>query len=215
MFVVTAFAVALAALPPPVRQHTPALANTRTVVDAPVERAAFHDAMRKLWEDHVTWTRLYIVSAVAGLPDAQAAAERLLQNQTDIGNAIKPFYGDAAGDRLTALLKPHILIAAELVAAAKGGKADDAKAASVRWYANAVEIADFLSDANPGNWPRQIMRNEMRHHLDLTLQEAQARIRGDWKADIAAYERIHVHILGMADALSNGIVNQFPQRFTK
>jgi hypothetical protein len=79
--------------------------------------------MRKLWEDHVTWTRLYIVSAVAGLPDAGATAERLLQNQTDIGNAIKPFYGEAAGERLTALLRPHILIAAELVTAAKANRA--------------------------------------------------------------------------------------------
>ena len=171
--------------------------------------------MRKLWEDHVTWTRLYIVSAVAGLPDAQATAERLLQNQTDIGNAIKPFYGDAAGDRLTALLKPHILIAAEVVAAAKAGNNTDVKAASARWYDNANEIADFLSTANPKHWPQATMRHEMRHHLDLTLQEAQARLRGDWKADIEAYELIHHHILGMADVLTDGIVGQFTGRFKK
>jgi hypothetical protein len=169
--------------------------------------------MRKLWEDHVTWTRLYIVSAVAGLPDVQATAERLLQNQTDIGNAIKPFYGDAAGDRLTSLLKPHILIAAELVTAAKAGNSADVKAASARWYENANEIADFLSAANPKNYPQATMRAEMRHHLDLTLEEAQARIRGDWKADIAAYDKIHHHILGMADVLSKGIVSQFATRF--
>jgi hypothetical protein len=211
----TALAVALAALPPPVVQHAQTQAYDRPVAEAPVDRAAFHDAMRRLWEDHVTWTRLYIVSAVAGLPDAQATAERLLQNQTDIGNAIKPFYGDAAGDRLTALLKPHILIAADIITAAKAGKSDAVTAASARWYANSDEIADFLSGANPKHWPRQIMRNEMRHHLDLTLQEAQARLRGDWKADIAAYELIHTHILGMADVLSTGIISQFPQRFTK
>jgi hypothetical protein len=169
--------------------------------------------MRKLWEDHVSWTRLYIVSAVAGLPDVQATAERLLQNQTDIGNAIKPFYGDAAGDRLTSLLKPHILIAAELVTAAKAGNSADVKAASARWYDNANEIADFLSAANPKNYPQATMRAEMRHHLDLTLEEAQARIRGDWKVDIAAYDKIHHHILGMADVLSKGIVSQFAARF--
>lgn len=174
---------------------------------------ALRQGMNKLWEDHVTWTRLYIVSAVAGLPDAQATAERLLLNQTHIGNAIKPFYGDAAGEQLTALLKPHILIAAELVTAAKTGKSDDVKTASTRWYDNANEIADFLSAANPKNWPQAAMRNEMRHHLDLTLQEAQARLRGDWKADIAAYELIHHHILGMADVLTKGIISQFPERF--
>ena len=209
----TAFAVAIAALPPPAIQHSSTPEHVKVVSEAPLNRAEFQDAMRRLWEDHVTWTRLYIVSAVAGLPDVQATAERLLQNQTDIGNAIKPFYGDAAGERLTALLKPHILIAAELVAAAKADKGDDVKAVSTRWYENADQIADFLSAANPKHWPQATMRNEMRHHLDLTLQEAHARLRGDWKADIAAYELIHTHILGMADVLTGGITSQFPRRF--
>jgi len=180
-----------------------------------LERAGFHDAMRKLWEDHVTWTRLYIVSAEAGLPDAQATAQRLLQNQTDIGNAVKPFYGDAAGERLTALLRQHILIAADLVTAAKAGNTTGVQTASARWYANADSIADFLSGANPASWPRATLRAEMRHHLDLTLQEAQARLAGDWTADIAAYNAIHYHILAMADVLSAGIMSQFPQQFDK
>jgi len=214
MFITAAaLAITSAAFLPPAVQHTRPAPHDPVVAEAPLDRAQFHDAMRALWEDHVTWTRLYIVSAVAGLPDAQAAAERLLQNQTDIGNAIKPFYGEAAGDRLTALLKPHILIAAELVTAAKAGNNAEVKGVSARWYANANEIADFLNAANPKNWPQATMRDEMRHHLDLTLEEAQARLRGDWKADIAAYEKIHHHILGMTDALSKGIVTQFPERF--
>src|SRR5512140_546043 len=141
-----------------------ALASTLSA-PAPTRKSDFHDSMRKLWEDHVTWTRLYIVSAAAGLPDAQPTAERLLQNQTDIGNAIKPFYGDAAGERLTALLRQHILIAADLVTAAKAGRAADVQAASARWTANADEIADLLSGANPAAWPRATLRAEMRHHL--------------------------------------------------
>lgn len=185
------------------------------VTPAPTPRADFHDAMRKLWEDHVTWTRLYIVSAAAGLPDAQPAAQRLLQNQTDIGNAIKPFYGDAAGERLTALLRQHILTAADLVAAAKAGNTTAVQAASAKWDANANEIADFLSGANPKQWPRETMRGAMHHHLELTLQEAQARLKGDWAADIAAYDAIHLHILGMADILSSGIISQFPEKFGK
>jgi hypothetical protein len=84
----------------------------------------FHDAMRKLWEDHITWTRLYIISAAEDLPDKALTAQRLLQNQADIGDAIKRFYGEAAGDQLTALLEEHILIAAELIDAAKAGDDD-------------------------------------------------------------------------------------------
>ena len=83
------------------------------------KETAFQDAMRKLWEDHITWTRVFIISAAADLPDKSAATERLLQNQVDIGNGIKPYYGDAAGEKLTMLLKEHITTAAEVVAAAK------------------------------------------------------------------------------------------------
>src|SRR2546423_10941797 len=84
-------------------------------------RMEFHDAMRKLWTDHVTWTRLFIVSAAAGLPDKDATTQRLLRNQEDIGNAVAEYYGKDAGSKATALLKSHILIAADLVGAAKGG----------------------------------------------------------------------------------------------
>jgi hypothetical protein len=173
----------------------------------------FQDAMRKLWEDHITWTRLYIVSAVAGLPDQGATAERLLRNQDDIGNAIKPFYGDEAGSQLTALLRDHILIAAELIEAAKSGDTEAFDAANERWYANADEIAAFLSAANPRHWPEEEMKTMMRDHLDLTLREASARLQGDYQADIAAYEEIHNQILEMADMLSEGIIQQFPQKF--
>ncbi|HEX3102669.1 MAG TPA: hypothetical protein VHQ01_12785, partial [Pyrinomonadaceae bacterium] len=68
----------------------------------PAKEAGFRAAMRKLWEDHITWTRLFIVSTIGDLPDKTATSIRLLQNQTDIGNAVKSFYGDAAGEKLTA-----------------------------------------------------------------------------------------------------------------
>jgi len=176
------------------------------------KETAFQDAMRKLWEDHITWTRDFIISAVADLPDKAAATERLLQNQVDIGNAIKPYYGDAAGDKLTALLKEHITTAAEVVAAAKANDTAKLTDANKRWSANADQIADFLSGANP-NWPAADMRKMMHEHLDLTTAEAVARIKGDWKGDVAAYDRVHEQILHMADMLSEGIVKQHAAKF--
>lgn len=209
---IAALAFALIA-PVSATAHSVGSVHAAAAASTPLDRNDYHDAMRKLWEDHVTWTRLYIVSAIAGLPDIQPTAERLLRNQTDIGDAVKPFYGEAAGDSLTALLRPHILIAAEVIDAAIAGDSGRVQDALERWYANADEIADFLNAANPDNWPREAMRAEMRHHLDLTLEEALARLRGDWEADIAAYDTVHEHILGMADVLSSGIIRQFPRKF--
>jgi hypothetical protein len=176
-------------------------------------RLALHNDMRRLWEDHITWTRLFIVSASADLPDTQATTERLLRNQKDIGDAIKPFYGRAAGNRLTALLREHITTAADLVLAAKAGDQPAVERNSRAWSRNANEIADFLSAANPRHWPRREMRSMMREHLDLTLKEAVAHLQGDHSADIRSYDRIHRQILTMADMLSDGIAAQFPKRF--
>jgi hypothetical protein len=162
----------------------------------------------------VTWTRLFIVSAIAGLPDLDATANRLLQNQDDIGSAVAVFYGEDAGRALSALLRDHILVAADLVAAAKAG--DDALVASklADWYANADEISSFLASANPA-WPVDSLRAMMRTHLDQTLAEATARLQHDWATDVATYDAIHLHILDMADTLADGIIEQFPRRFTR
>jgi len=176
-------------------------------------RNAFHDQMRKLWEDHVTWTRLAIVTFADGSPSFGATAGRLLQNQTDIGDAIKPFYGPAAGNKLTALLHDHITIAVELLQAAKAGNTDAFNDANTRWYANGNDIADFLAAANPRSWPDDVMRADMKEHLDQTLAEAAHELHGQYPASVTDYEGIHAHILMMADQLSAGIIAQFPSRF--
>ncbi|HET7026731.1 MAG TPA: hypothetical protein VFI28_03465 [Candidatus Limnocylindrales bacterium] len=196
--------------------NAPSAVEAASGHSAVTQRAAFHDAMRKLWEDHITWTRLFIVSAgteSGTLPDTAATVDRLLANQTDIGNAIKPFYGAAAGDHLTALLRDHILTAADLVAAAKAGDSSAVSDASARWYANADEIATFLHDANPANWPLAEMKSMMKSHLDLTLEEAVARLQARYADDVVAYDEVHAEILAMADMLSDGIIAQFPAKF--
>lgn len=197
-------------------------ASTPTKASAPTTAAPsaskisavdFRNAVRKLWEDHITWTRLYILSVAANLADKDVTAQRLLQNQVDIGNAIKPFYGEEAGNELAALLKDHILGAADLLAAAKAGDTAKVDAASKKWYDNADEIATFLSHANSKAWPLADMKSGMKMHLDLTLQEAVDRLNGKYTDDIKDYDKIHDHILGLADLLSTGIINQFPDRF--
>jgi hypothetical protein len=176
-------------------------------------QVAFHDQMRKLWEDHVTWTRLAIVTFADGSAGFDATATRLLQNQTDIGNAIAPFYGQAAGDQLSTLLHAHITIAVQLLQDAKAGDTTAFGTDKARWYDNGNQIADFLSAANPRFWPDDVMRAVMKEHLDQTLAEAEDELAGNYTASVNDYEAIHLHILVMADLLSSGIMRQFPHRF--
>ena len=168
--------------------------------------------MRKLWEDHVTWTRNVICCLVDDLPGADQAVHRLLKNQDDIGNAITPIYGEAAGKKLTALLHDHITIAADVVKAARASDNTALDAANKKWFANADEIALFLAQANP-NWKAADLKKMMHDHLKLTTDEAVARIKKDYDADVAAYDKVHNEILEMSDMLADGIVKQFPEKF--
>lgn len=168
--------------------------------------------MRRLWADHAIWTRQYIVAAVAGTPDAEQAAARLLRNQEDIGHAIAPYYGDQAGAALTRYLKEHILIAVDLVAAAKDGDTARFNTFDRKWTRNARSIATFLSRANP-YWSKKDVMDLLELHLQLTKGEAVARLQGEWEADVAAFDEILTEMLTLSDALSDGIVHQFAEKF--
>ena len=170
--------------------------------------------MRKLWTDHVIWTRDYVVAAVDGSPAATAAAGRLMKNQEDIGAAVGSIYGKAAGDQLTTLLKEHITIAVDIIKHAKAGDKAAQQAADAKWRQNGDAIATFLSKANP-NWPKAALASMMNMHLSTTTDEVVARLTKNWDADVRAFDAVYTHILMMADALSDGIIKQFPDKFGK
>lgn len=183
---------------------------------APTETAKFKifsDAMRELWTDHVVYTRNAIIDVFSDAASTNQTVARLLQNQVDIGNAIKPYYGNAAGDTLTALLKEHINTAAALLIAAKNNNTTDFNTAKTAWYVNADEIAAFLHNANPDNFGLQSWKDMMKDHLDLTLQEAVAQLSGDYSTSISTFDQIYDQALMMADMLAEGIALQFPDEF--
>ena len=194
-------------------QHSPAATMTSSQPLSP-KAAALTQAMDKLWEQHVAWTRMAIVSFAADLPNLKATETRLLRNQVDIGNAIKPYYGAAAGNKLTSLLKTHILQAVAVLSAAKANNKAQLDAALKAWYGNAHQIAAFLSKANPSHWPLAATTSMMNTHLKLTTQEAVDELTGKWAASAAAYDKIENEILMMANTLASGIAQQFPARFS-
>lgn len=178
------------------------------------KQLAFHDTMRQLWEEHVLWTRLFIVSDVFNSPDLAATTTRLLANQTDIGNAVAPFFGPAQGAQLTDLLRTHILLAAQILADAKAGNTTALNQSENAWFANANQIAAFLHQLNPDQWSFADLAQMMRTHLNLTLTEAVDQLTGNYAGSVAEFDAVENEILGMADTLSNGIIAEFPSHFS-
>jgi hypothetical protein len=172
-----------------------------------------NNQMRMLWEQHITWTRMTILSIAADSPDLDFVTQRLLRNPLDFAAALQPFYGSRIATKFCDLLKSHLVIAAQLVQAAKAGDNKTAAEAEKNWYANANEIAIFLGCINTywsqNNW--RIMLNE---HLSLTKSEAVNILTSNYRAGITVYDEIENQALKMADTMTCGIVKQFPNRFS-
>jgi hypothetical protein len=173
---------------------------------------SLRQAMRRLWMDHTVYTRLYITSAFADLPDASTVAGRLLRNQEDIGNAIVPYYGKDVGTKLAELLKQHITIAVDVVAAAKTGDQKKFAEADKKWIANADDIASFLNSANP-NWPKKDAADLLHLHLQLIREFVTARLGKNYAEDIKKLDEYFTEGMLIADTLSEGVIKQFPAKF--
>ena len=169
--------------------------------------------MRKLWSDHMQWTYSTVDAYFNNQNGLQAQLDRLLQNQKDIGNAIKPYFGEAAGNSLADLLKTHIQLAVPVLEAAKNGDQAGLDQALADWNANAKDIAQFLSTANPDQWPVADMEHQMLHHIEQTTTYAVDLLKGDYTNAVLHYEEALVHMMGTADLLAKGIALQFPDKF--
>lgn len=169
--------------------------------------------IRMLWEQHGAWTRMVIMSIVFGLPDEEVATNRLLRNPVDFANLLKFFYGNKNALKFSDLLKDHLVIAAQLVKAAKAGDNKSAAQAEKKWYENADELATFLSYINP-YWSKESWRSMLHEHLRLVKAEAVAMLTKDYAAGIKVYDNIESQALEMADMMAAGIIKQFPFKFT-
>lgn len=172
------------------------------------QKSSLKSSMRLVWEQHVYWTRMTIISLVFGLPDVDSTTKRLLQNATDMGNLLKPFYGNKIAEMYSKLIRDHLIIAAELVKAAKAGNQKDVAALERRWYENGEDVAEFLNRINPF-----ISREEFQkmwfEHLSLTKQEAVFMLQQDYESSIAVFDKIENQAIEMADTITTGIRKQF------
>lgn len=197
-------------MPPQSAYHPQSLSPTHKCISK--AEADLKNYLRMLWEQHVVWTRLTILSIVFNLPDVDLVTNRLLRNPKDFAAALKPFYGEKVASKFSDLFTSHLVIAAELVKAAKAGDSKAAADAEKRWYANADEIAAFLAGINP-YWSEMEWKDMLHEHLPLTKTEAVEMLTKNYAGSIATFDKIEKQALEMADVMANGIVKQFPEKF--
>ncbi|OQA38588.1 MAG: hypothetical protein BWY52_03266 [Chloroflexi bacterium ADurb.Bin325] len=214
-------AIALAACQP-VPSPTPAAAPAEAVAEHTMEMAAtdlsspasqLHGAMRKLWADHMQWTYITVDNFFNNEAALQPALDRLLLNQKHIGQAIAPYYGQEAADKLAELLTEHITGAVPVLTAAKTGDEAGLDQALADWHANAKEIANFLSAANPEHWPPSATEPMLKQHIDTTVAYSVDLLKGDYAAAIQHYDEAYDHMMMLADTLAQGLVASFPEKF--
>ncbi|GAF64944.1 putative transcriptional regulator [Bacillus sp. TS-2] len=194
-------------IPSPKRKQMPMKTHDISKVECD-----FKSFMRLLWEQHVTWTRLTILSLVFQLPDLNAVVAQLLRNATDMGNSLRVFYGDQVADTYSRLINEHLTIAADLVKAAISGNQKLVDTTEKKWYANANDISIFLSNINPF-LSKEEVREMFYKHLALTKSEAVFMIMQDYESGVHTFDKIEEQALEMADMISHAIVKQFPERF--
>lgn len=184
----------------------------RLILNSPIyfnlSEVALMNQLRNLWTDHVMWTREFIISTAASLSAIDAVTARLLQNPSDFAELLSMVYGMEVAENFKKLFTEHLLIAADLVNAAKAGDTQKVDEARVKWYNNADEIAKFLSEINP-YWSEMLWQKYMYGHLAMTEQEAVARLNGQYEEDVKLFDQIKEEALEMADYMFEGIRQQF------
>jgi len=164
---------------------------------------------RQLWEEHIMWTRSFIISSTDNLGDLEYVTQRLLRNPEDFAVALNQFYGPEAAAEFSRLLTDHLLIAADIVnAGIKGSPVSDIQEMQKRFYQNADEIAAFLSHINP-YWNQEIWRGMLYNHLGLVELEAGLRVSRQYALDVDLYDEMENQALRMADYMVEGIIKQF------
>lgn len=172
------------------------------------KRMLLNNTFRKLWEQHIMWTRSFIISTVDNLGDLEFVTQRLMRNPADFQQVLKRYYGDKDAATFKTLLEDHLNIAGDLVNQALVGNTDGANATREKWYKNAGDIASFLSSINP-YWDKNKWLLLLDEHLKMTENEAVTRIQKKYQENVSLYDSIENQALDMADYMTHGIIKQF------
>lgn len=188
------------------------VAPSTSVDDTPVaSRLVLQDQLRQLGSERVFWIRVFIIDSLAALPDKDVTFNRLMKNQGDLGNALRPYYGDAMGVQLTSLLEEYVLQLSDLIATMQAGNAAQVQNLIDQWRQQANLIADFLATSN-SSLNREQLRADFRLQSDATLAQINARIAKDWTGDILAYDTAQDRALSISDTVTAATATQYPAK---
>lgn len=168
--------------------------------------------MNLVWEQHIMWTRMLLISIAENLKDLDATEARLLENPKDIANIFRRYYGNIVANRIQQLLTEHLAIGKDLIVALKNKNQEQATNLNTKWYKNADEMAEEFSKINPF-YPKEEVRRMLYEHLRLTSNEVNYRLQGKYVEDINAFDMVQKEILKMSQFFVDGIVRQFPNLF--
>lgn len=164
----------------------------------------------KVWADHVFYTRNYLISVLSNIEDVGEISSRLLQNQEDIGNLLRPYYDSATVDHLVELLKSHVTILVDIIAASLAQQPTEELVTN--WRTNCEQIVKQLEEMN-SYWEQSPLESLWSMHLTLTLNEVQYRLIKNWSSDIMNFDKITENIYAISDCIVKGVVMQNKIKF--
>jgi hypothetical protein len=142
----------------------------------------------------------------------QVVVNELLANSKALGDAVALVYGKSTGDKFVGLFNGHIMAVAAYYTSAFAGNETGKKEAANALVSNAMDIAVFLSQANP-NLPRDVVFSLLRDHGLQAMRQADLLAQGKFSDESSLYIAMRDHLIRIADAIAEAIVKQFPDKF--
>lgn len=179
---------------------------------APAKVAALKTALEGLWVGHIDAVRKVVVAEIGGNSAATKTAEAgVVANAHAIADAVAGFYGKPAGEKLFTLLAGHYGAIKAYLDATVAKNAPGQSNATDKLTANANDIAEFLSGANP-YLPKDTLSEMLLVHGSQHISQIQQLAAKDAAGEAKTRVAMKTHIIAIADALAEAIAKQFPSK---
>ena len=179
---------------------------------APRRRPAeLRATLTNLLEEHVYLAGTSTGTTLAG-NELKPAADALDENSVALADAIRSVYGDEAGDSFLGLWRSHIQFFVDYTTAASTGDEAGKTKAHDDLAGYAKDFSAFLAGANP-KFDAATIEDALKEHA-TTLFDA---IDAQAAKDPSQYTKLRAaaqHMPMVAAYLADGIVQQFPEKFT-